>query len=66
MQIKRLIVAVGSLAAGAGLTWLIVYVAFETDFIKFAISNVVILFVSLSCAVGIWLDYFLDTKILKS
>ena len=66
MQIKRWIVIGGSVLVGALLTWLIIYIGFQVDFEKFAISNVAILFISLSSIAGIWLDYFLDTKFLKS
>ena len=66
MQMKRLIIlAVSTLVAAAG-TWLTVYVFFQTDLEKFALSNDILLFVSIFCIVGIWLDYFLDTKILRS
>ncbi len=75
MQTKRLIVIAVSLLVGAALTWLIIYariplglmtIGFGTDAKHFAYSNVGILFISIACIVGIWLDYFLDTKFLKS
>ena len=75
MQIKRLIVLGASLAVGAALTWGIVYLSiplgpvtfgFGTNFHDFAYSNVFLLFISLACVAGIWLDYALDTQILKS
>jgi len=75
MQIKRLIVLVVSLLVGAALTWAIVYIriplgpvtfGFGTDAEHFAYSNVGLLFISIACIFGIWLDYFLDTKFLKS
>ena len=75
MQIKRLIVIVVSLLIGAALTWAIIYIriplgpvtfGFGSDVKHFAYSNVGLLFISIACIVGIWLDYFLDTKFLKS
>jgi hypothetical protein len=42
------------------------YSGFGTNFMDFAPSNVVLLVISLACIAAIWLDYFLDTKFLKS
>ncbi len=39
---------------------------FGTDVAHFALSNVVLLGISIAGVVAIWLDYFMDTKILKS
>jgi hypothetical protein len=75
MQIKRLILIVVSLVVAAATTWVIVYayiplgpitIGFGTSFEHFAWSNVALLFISVAGIVGIWLDYFLDTKFLKS
>jgi hypothetical protein len=66
MRTKRLIVLGTSVIMGAVLTWLTIYVGFGTDIWKFAPSNVALLFLSLASAIGIWLDYLLDTKLLKS
>jgi len=75
MQIKRWIVMLASLAVGAALTYGIVYlyiplgpisIGFGTTFKFFAYSNVALLFVSIAAITAIWLDYFLDTKFLKS
>lgn len=75
MQIKRLILIAVSLLVGAVTTWVIVYayiplgpitIGFGTTFESFAWSNVVLLFISVAGIMGIWLDYFLDTKFLKS
>ena len=75
MQIKRVIVIVVSLLIGAALSWVIIYtriplgpvtLGFGSDIEHFAYSNVGILFISIACIVAIWLDYFLDTKFLKS
>jgi hypothetical protein len=79
---KRWIVVVVSLVVGAVATGVIIYapsptiklgtlsfaipLGFGTDMQHFAYSNVVLLFLSIACIAGIWLDYFLDTKILKS
>jgi hypothetical protein len=75
MQIKRWIVILVSLAIGAALTYAIVYLSirlgpvtfgFGTTFEFFAYSNVGLLFISIASIAAIWLDYFLDTKFLKS
>ena len=75
MTIRRWIVAIASIVVGALLTYVIIYVhlplgpvtiGFGTTMAKFAYSNVVLVFLSLAGVVGIWLDYFLGTKILKS
>jgi hypothetical protein len=75
MQLKRLIVAGVSVLVGLVVTWVIVYayiplgpvtIGFGTDARHFAYSNVVLLFLSVALTVAIWLDYFLDTRILKS
>ena len=80
LNLKRTILVVISLAIGALVTWGIVYlnipigpadapfiaIGFGTNFRHFAYSNVAFLFISVACIVGIWLDYFMDTKILKS
>jgi len=75
MQIKRWIVILVSLAVGAALTYATVYLyiplgpvtfGFATTFQNFAYSNVGLLFISIASIVAIWLDYFLDTKFLKS
>jgi hypothetical protein len=75
MTIKRWIVVLASLVIAAVLTYVIIYVhlplgpvtiGFGSDVAKFAYSNVALLFISLAGFFGIWLDYFLDTKFLKS
>jgi hypothetical protein len=75
MQTKRWIVILVSLAVGAALTYAIIYLyiplgpvtfGFGTDMQSFAYSNVALLFISIAAIVGIWLDYFLGTKFLKS
>jgi hypothetical protein len=75
MQIKRSIVIGVSVVVAALLTWIIVYayiplgpitIGFGTNFRHFAYSNVALLWISLAGVIGIWLDYFLDTKFLKS
>jgi hypothetical protein len=75
MQTRRLIVVGVSLLIGAVATWVTIYlsiplgpvtIGFGTNAHDFAYSNVVILFISIACIVGIWLDYFLSTNILKS
>ena len=82
MQIKRWIVLGLSLVVGAVGTGIIIYapspkftigtfdltipLGFGTTAQDFAFSNVILLFISIACIAGIWLDYFLDTQILKS
>ena len=82
MQIKRWIVVGVSLIVGAVGTGVIIYAPSPTFKIgtfdltiplgfgptahDFAYSNVILLFISIACIAGIWLDYFLDTQILKS
>jgi hypothetical protein len=41
-------------------------IGFGTTAEHFAYSNVALLFLSIFSIAGIWLDYFLDTQILKS
>lgn len=62
---KRTLVLVLSLAIGTALSLAIIYLAFQTTLQKFAYTNVALLILSLSCLVGIWLDYFAGTNILK-
>ena len=66
MQTKRIIVFVVSAAAGVLANLGLIYGLFATTPEKFAYSNIALVFISVFCIVGIWLDYFLDTKILKS
>jgi hypothetical protein len=75
MTLKRWIVAIVSIAIAAAVTYVIVYVrlplgpvtiGFGSNAAKFAYSNVVLVFLSIAGVIAIWLDYFLDTKILKS
>jgi hypothetical protein len=75
LQVRRLILAAISILVGVVLTYLIVYIriplgpvtfGFGTDVEDFALSNVVLLAISIACILGIWLDYFMDTKILKN
>ena len=75
MQLRRAIVVIVSVVFGAAVTWAIVYLRFPlgpvtfgfgTDFERFAYSNVGLVFISLAAIAWIWLDYFLETKFLKS
>ncbi len=75
MTIKRWIVVIVSIVVAALLTYVVIYVhlplgpvtiGFGSTAQKFAYSNVVLLFLSLAGAIGIWLDYFLGTQFLKS
>jgi hypothetical protein len=51
---------------GLGLSIGPLYTGFGTTLQKFSYSNTALVFISVACIVGIWLDYFLDAKILKS
>jgi hypothetical protein len=42
------------------------HLGFGVDAYRFAYSNVALLFLSLGATAFIWLDYFFDTKYLKS
>jgi hypothetical protein len=75
LQIRRAIVWLVSLVFGAVVTWVIIYtriplgpvtIGFGTDVVKFAYSNVGLLFISTAGVAWIWLDYFLNTQFLKS
>lgn len=75
LQVRRLILAAVSILVGVVLTYAIVYLriplgpvtfGFGTDVQHFALSNVVLLALSIACTVGIWLDLVMDTRILKS
>jgi hypothetical protein len=75
MQARRAIVLIISALVGAAVTLFIVYariplgpitLGFGTDLQRFAYSNVALLFLSVAAVVGIWLDYFLNTGMLKS
>jgi len=65
MQTKRVIVFVVSLLGAAAISALIIFVGFGTTPEKFAYSNVFMMFIAFFCIIGIWLDYFLDTKFLR-
>ena len=77
MLLKRWIVIIASLIFGVVVTGVIIYVhipltplpvtiGFGSNIANFAYSNVALLFISAACIMAIWLDYFLDTKFLKS
>jgi hypothetical protein len=75
LQLRRIILAVISITVGVVLTYAIIYIriplgpvtfGFGTDVEHFALSNVVLLAISIACTLGIWLDFFMDTRILKS
>jgi membrane protein DedA with SNARE-associated domain len=66
MQARRLIVIGASVLIGIVGTLAIIYLGFRSDVVKFAYSNVALLFISIASIAGIWLDYFLGTRFLKS
>lgn len=65
MQMRRMIVWIGSvllgIAAAVGTLAL-----FDTTIDKFAMANVILVFLSSAGFVFIWLDYFLKTEYLSS
>jgi hypothetical protein len=75
LNLRRSIVWLVSLIFGLVVTLVIIYariplgpvtIGFGSDVVKFAYSNVGLLFISTAGVAWIWLDYFLDTKYLKS
>jgi hypothetical protein len=75
LNLRRSIVWLVSVIFGLVVTVVIIYariplgpvtIGFGTDVAKFAYSNVGLLFISAAGVAWIWLDYFLDTKYLKS
>jgi len=65
LQMKRIIILGISLIGGAGLSAAVIFLGFGTTLEKFAYSNVLIMFLSFFCIIGIWLDYFMGAEILK-
>ena len=65
MLVKRLILVVISLVLGFVLTWLILITPYVGTNIE-EYGGVYTFFTALSfaCAIGVWLDKFMDTKIL--
>lgn len=53
-----------SIAVGLVLTWFMVFVVFATDLERFGVSYFFISAFSIAILLVIWLDYFLDTRIL--
>lgn len=66
MQTKRIVVYGASAVVAAVVTYLTIFVAFQTTLDHFSLSNTGLLFISVFGIVGIWLDYLLGTQILKS
>ena len=75
LNLRRAIVWLISLVFGLVVTLVIIYariplgpvtIGFGTDVAKFAYSNVGLLYIAAAGVAWIWLDYFLDTKYLKS
>jgi hypothetical protein len=65
MQMRRVVVwsisiVIGAAAAGGTLAF------FDTTIEKFALSNLILVFLSSAGFVFIWLDYFLKTEYLSS
>ena len=53
-----------SIAVGVIVTWLLVFVVFATDLERFGVSYFFLSAFSIAMLLVIWLDYFLNTKIL--
>ena len=75
LQIKRTVLLVVSVGVGVAVSWAIIYLSiplgpvtfgFGTTVRHFAYSNALLLFLSVACIIGIWLDYLMGTQILKS
>ena len=75
LNLRRSIVWLVALAFGLVVTLVIIYakiplgpvtIGFGTNVANFAYSNVGLLYISAAGIAWIWLDYFLDTKYLKS
>jgi len=75
LNLRRAMVWLISLVFGLVVTLVIIYariplgpvtIGFGTDIVKFAYSNVGLLFIAAAGVAWIWLDYFLGTKYLKS
>jgi len=65
LQMKRIVIFVVSFVVAAGISAAIIYLGFGTTPVKFAYSNVFMLFIAFFCIIGIWLDYFMGAEILK-
>jgi hypothetical protein len=75
MNLRRAIVWLVAILFGVVVTGVIIYakiplgpvtIGFGTNVTNFAYSNVGLLFIAAAGIAWIWLDYFLDTKYLKS
>jgi len=75
MNLRRIIVWLVAIVFGVVVTGVIIYakiplgpvtIGFGTNVANFAYSNVGLLFIAAAGIAWIWLDYFLDTKYLKS
>ena len=65
MLVKRLILLVISMAVGFGLTWLVAFLVDGMTMEKYGIYYIVFTTISFGLAVGIWLDKFMGTDLLK-
>lgn len=75
LNVKRLMLGVLSAVFGIAVTAFVIYayipipfnyhLGFGTTPEKFAYSNVILLFLSMSGLAAIWLDYFMQTDLLK-
>jgi hypothetical protein len=53
-----------SILIGIVVTWFLVYIWLDTDLERFQFKYFVLTIISVASITVIWLDYFLDTKIL--
>ena len=63
MLVKRLILALISIAFGVGTTFFIIW-AIGTDYYTFGFGYTFFLSLSLACFLAIWLDKFMGTNLL--
>jgi hypothetical protein len=64
MTVRRIAVWIASAAAGAAATVGTIY-AFNTTLEKFALSNAILVFLSIGAFTFIWADFLLKTDYLK-
>ena len=64
MLIKRLALAIISLAVGFLITWLVVIYIAETTLEQYGVWYTGFTALAIACALGVWLDRFMGTKIL--
>ena len=63
MLVKRIVLALVSLVVGYAATWLITF-GIGTNLEEYGGIYSFLTALSIACALGVWLDKFMDTKIL--